>query len=451
MALIEITRLTKLYRMGTSIVRALDGVDLSIEPGEFVAITGASGSGKSTMMHLIGCLDRPTSGSYVLNGKDVSSMSDRQLAIVRNKEIGFVFQTFNLINRTSAADNVGVPLFYARRADARAPAMKALERVGLGKRSHHRPNELSGGERQRVAIARAIVNDPPLVLADEPTGNLDTRTGEQIMEIFHELNRHGVTIVLVTHEYDVALQARRIVNMRDGRILWDKTTSEVRGSDFTLKPVGVGQLSSLPNFGDAPVYGTSAGQAVRSAATSSAAATSVIAARANGDAVPAVPAEPRVQAIPSTMTATMPDPRITALPVPLRIERRPGSSVSMIMGLIAVGLTAGSAVFSKIALHGIDPSKIDMQNPPPGVMGKLMMVGLISMGALLGSLVLGIIGTVLASKALRFRPLDARAVQPRTKAIVGLISSAGVLLWYTIGIGIATYALVSKMKPGGGV
>ncbi len=224
MALIEIRGLTKYYRMGDSLVRALDGVDLTIERGEFVAITGASGSGKSTMMHLLGCLDRPTEGAYVLNGRDVSGMSDGELADVRNRYIGFVFQTFNLINRTSALENVSVPLFYARRINTREASLRALQRVGLGPRAHHRPNELSGGERQRVAIARAIVTEPLLLLADEPTGNLDSRTGEQIMQIFHDLNAQGVTIALVTHEAEVAAQARRIVQMRDGRILSDRPT-----------------------------------------------------------------------------------------------------------------------------------------------------------------------------------------------------------------------------------
>ncbi len=232
--LIEIARLSKLYRMGDSVVRALDGVDLQIRRGEFVAITGASGSGKSTLMHLIGCLDRPTAGRYVFNGRDVSDLSDRQLADIRNREIGFVFQTFNLINRISAADNVGVPLFYARRPNTRGPALKALERVGLAPRAHHKSNELSGGERQRVAIARAIVNDPPLLLADEPTGNLDSKTGQQIMDIFHDLNAQGVTIVLVTHEYDVAIQAKRIVQMRDGHIVADRATEELRRERTTL-------------------------------------------------------------------------------------------------------------------------------------------------------------------------------------------------------------------------
>jgi len=225
--LIEARGLTKLYRMGDPIVRALDGVDLTIARGEFVAITGPSGSGKSTMMHVIGCLDRPTQGTYVLDGRDVSDLSDRELAAIRNKRIGFVFQTFNLINRTTALANVGVPLFYARQTNARAPAVRALERVGLLHRAQHQPNELSGGERQRVAIARAIVNDPLLVLADEPTGNLDTRTGEQIMEIFRKLNEQGVTIVMVTHEPDIARQARRIVQMRDGRIISDRPTADL--------------------------------------------------------------------------------------------------------------------------------------------------------------------------------------------------------------------------------
>jgi putative ABC transport system ATP-binding protein len=226
-ALIEVRGLTKLYRMGDAVVHALDGVDLTIERGEFVAITGASGSGKSTMMHLLGCLDRPTDGTYTLDGRAVSDLSDRELAVIRNKQIGFVFQTFNLINRTSATENVGIPLFYARQTSTRGPSMRALERVGLATRAQHNPNELSGGERQRVAIARAIVNDPVLLLADEPTGNLDSRTGEQIMEIFRQLNASGVTIVMVTHEPDIARQARRIVQMRDGKITSDRPAAEV--------------------------------------------------------------------------------------------------------------------------------------------------------------------------------------------------------------------------------
>ncbi len=225
--LIKLEGLTKLYQMGDTVVRALDGVDLEIHRGEMVAITGASGSGKSTMMHLIGCLDRPTRGRYILDGEDVSRLSDRRLAMIRNERIGFVFQTFNLINRTTARENVQVPMFYARKSGTKAAALKALETVGLTQRAHHRPSELSGGERQRVAIARAIVNNPPLVLADEPTGNLDSRTGKQIMQLFAELNARGVTIVLVTHEADVAVQARRVVQMRDGKVVWDLPADEV--------------------------------------------------------------------------------------------------------------------------------------------------------------------------------------------------------------------------------
>ena len=203
-------------------MRALAGVDLTINQGEFVSITGQSGSGKSTMMHLLGCLDRPTAGQYILDGQVVSSMLDSQLAAVRNQKIGFVFQTFNLIQRTPAIDNVSVPLFYGRRGNTRERAMRALERVSLDKRATHKPSELSGGERQRVAIARAIVNEPKIILADEPTGNLDTRTGTQIMKIFHELNDSGVTVILVTHEMDVAVQAERVIRMRDGKIVEDK-------------------------------------------------------------------------------------------------------------------------------------------------------------------------------------------------------------------------------------
>ncbi len=217
--------LTKHYHMGHSVVQALSGVDLEIRRGEFVAITGASGSGKSTMMHILGCLDRPTEGTYELNGERVSSLSDSKLAVVRNRYIGFVFQTFNLINRTSAVDNVAVPLIYARKGNTGAAARAALERVGLAARARHKSSELSGGERQRVAIARAIVNNPVLLLADEPTGNLDTATGEQIMAIFHELHRSGVTIVVVTHEPDIAAQAERVVRMRDGKVIEDRAVT----------------------------------------------------------------------------------------------------------------------------------------------------------------------------------------------------------------------------------
>ena len=247
MALIEVRDLKKLYPMGGTLVRALDGVDLDIEQGEFIAITGASGSGKSTIMHLLGCLDRPTSGQYRFNGRDVSGLSDRQLADTRNRQIGFIFQTFNLINRISALDNVAVPLFYARKTNTRAQALKALERVGLAQRATHKSNELSGGERQRVAIARSIVNDPPLLLADEPTGNLDSRTGQQIIEVFRALNEQGVTIVLVTHEYDVAIHARRIVQMRDGKIVSDMLTKDLQGrkNEHSLQTRSFATLENL--------------------------------------------------------------------------------------------------------------------------------------------------------------------------------------------------------------
>lgn len=224
--MIRIEAITKYYKMGDSIVHALDGVDLTIGKGEFVSITGASGSGKSTIMHLIGCLDRPTNGHYYIADQRVDQLSDRKLARIRNTYIGFVFQTFNLINRTTALDNVAVPLIYARKGGATPMAMRALERVGLANRAHHKPNELSGGERQRVAIARALVNNPPLLLADEPTGNLDSRTGEQILALFHELHREGVTIVLVTHEMAVAAQAQRVVQMKDGKVLQDRQVDD---------------------------------------------------------------------------------------------------------------------------------------------------------------------------------------------------------------------------------
>ncbi len=224
--MIQVTAMTKVYEMGAAQVRALDGVDLLITEGEFVSISGASGSGKSTLMHLLGCLDRPTSGTYEFDGKPVHQFSDRKLARIRNQSIGFVFQTFNLINRTSAIDNVAVPLIYGRHGSAKTHALEALRRVGLADRARHKPGELSGGERQRVAIARAIVNHPRLILADEPTGNLDSRTGEQILEIFHSLHDEGATVVLVTHEMNIAAQGQRLINMKDGRIIEDRHITE---------------------------------------------------------------------------------------------------------------------------------------------------------------------------------------------------------------------------------
>ncbi len=222
--LIDIREITKVYAMGEENVQALAGVSLGVERGEYVAIMGPSGSGKSTLMNLIGCLDTPSSGSYILNGREVARMSDDELAAIRNQEIGFVFQTFNLLPRTSALQQVELPLVYGglSRKDRRERAIAALAAVGLSDRMNHQPSEMSGGQRQRVAIARALINDPSILLADEPTGNLDSQTGYEIMALFDELNSRGNTIVVVTHEEDIAAHARRIVRLLDGKIRDDR-------------------------------------------------------------------------------------------------------------------------------------------------------------------------------------------------------------------------------------
>jgi putative ABC transport system ATP-binding protein len=236
MALIEIEQLTKDYHLGDQIVRALRGVSLRIDRGEFVAIMGPSGSGKSTFMNLLGCLDTSTSGTYRLDGVDVSELSKDRLARIRNKNIGFVFQTFNLLPRTSALENVELPLLYNGTPPKlrRPKALARLYEVGLKGREHHHPNQLSGGQQQRVAIARALVNDPILILADEPTGNLDSRTSVEILALFQALNRRGITVVLVTHEPDIVSYAARVVAFRDGRIVKDEPVSAPRLAEQVL-------------------------------------------------------------------------------------------------------------------------------------------------------------------------------------------------------------------------
>jgi putative ABC transport system ATP-binding protein len=230
MPVIQLKEISRRYQIGTEVIHALRSITLSIERGEYVALMGPSGSGKSTLMNILGCLDTPSSGEYTLNEKLVSQMHDNELADIRNKEIGFVFQTFNLIPRSTALDNVALPLVYAgvKKDDRNDKATATLNDVGLGDRVHHKPNELSGGQRQRVAIARALVNKPSIILADEPTGNLDSKTSEEIMGLFEEIHQKGNTIIVVTHEEDIAQHAHRIVRLKDGLIESDAKNSSIK-------------------------------------------------------------------------------------------------------------------------------------------------------------------------------------------------------------------------------
>ncbi|WP_128547144.1 ABC transporter ATP-binding protein [Larkinella soli] len=230
MNIIETRDISKRYVMGSEVIEALKSVTISVRKGEYVAFMGPSGSGKSTLMNIVGCLDTPTSGTYILNGQDVSNMSENALAEVRNKEIGFVFQTFNLLPRQTSLENVALPLIYAgfSKADRIEKAMIALKNVGLENRAGHKPNELSGGQRQRVAVARALVNDPSILLADEPTGNLDTKTSYEIMDLFDQIHSKGNTVIMVTHEEDIAEYAHRIVRLRDGLVETDRVNANIR-------------------------------------------------------------------------------------------------------------------------------------------------------------------------------------------------------------------------------
>ncbi|MBN2081785.1 ABC transporter ATP-binding protein [bacterium] len=230
--MIEFKVITKTYKMGEYEVHALNGVSFQINTGEMVAIMGSSGSGKSTAMNIMGCLDRPSSGKYFLNERDVSRLRDGELARIRNRQIGFVFQNFNLLPRTSAVENVELPMIYSGFVPRRRQhAIDALTRVGLGDRVHHKPNELSGGQQQRVALARALVNEPSIILADEPTGNLDTKSGEEVMQIFQQLNASGITLVIVTHEEDIARSCKRILRFRDGMLVEDEIVTNQRIAD----------------------------------------------------------------------------------------------------------------------------------------------------------------------------------------------------------------------------
>ena len=265
---ISVHDLTKTYVVGEVEVRALRGVSVDIRPGEFVAVTGPSGSGKSTFMHILGCLDRPTSGTYQLEGRDVAKRSKDELAFVRNQKIGFVFQGFNLLSRTSALDNVELPLLYhgraLRKAERHGRAMRALGWVGLEERAHHHPNQLSGGQQQRVAIARALINDPPILLADEPTGNLDTRTSVEVMGIFQRLNiERGITILLITHELDIAQYATRLIGFRDGRLVFDRPITDRRIAEDELEKLP-------PTLDDVVQAGSETGSETRSDAESGA-------------------------------------------------------------------------------------------------------------------------------------------------------------------------------------